>query len=697
MGIQDYSISAAANTSLAGINIGENCPPSGINDAVRQLMADIKGGATLAVDSIAALRAISTSDAEKTPKACHLRGYSTVGDGGEGLFVWIASASHDDDGGVWIKPDGVIGSGRWRRCTNGEALSVKWFGAKGDGVTDDTAAFLAAADHVAAAADWRSGGGLDPDQISVASGTYLVTSDVTFTKGVGLVGPGKVVLTGAQVTIDAGPVTSVLTGIEFRSGDAAPSTKPLVEIKLGCRCRIIGCRFVGSASANGSFSDYRRYGLYAGSAGAFWGSTIQNNDFGWCQVGLRVGNSADQTHNFYANNTIEHNSVAGAILCNPAGGVFVGNSVEHNEGAVGLAITGVTSGSTNNALALSINSNYIFNNGVNYDNASYGILIGYDVPNTTGFDAAGALITSGSFYTGIKIGANYITGTHYARAIKARIFVGADITDNVLDRNASSSFDIEVGGTGAFVNIARNRNQTSGGQAVADLTTAGLGLYATVYLSQSGSDTANTGSTSTDPVKSWATAIARLADGGTVIVTNGPLSQSDASGRIRLAGITISKTCTISVNSGQYINYSAVVLADGVRLTLAGAGTHRFDGSTTGITVGHGGELAVADGVIISRYVSAGSTTAFGLAGTSRITIGNLAAYGSEGGSAGTLYLATSSQGGFINLKRQTMVARSAFAWFLTDCRLAVLTYHAASEFTAAHALANAAVTYIGG
>ena len=42
MSIQDYSSDADLNVSISGINIAEGCPPSGINNAIRQLMADVK-------------------------------------------------------------------------------------------------------------------------------------------------------------------------------------------------------------------------------------------------------------------------------------------------------------------------------------------------------------------------------------------------------------------------------------------------------------------------------------------------------------------------------------------------------------------------------------------------------------------------------------------------------------------------------
>ena len=42
MSVADYNSDPNANTSISGINIAEGCPPSGINNAIRQIMADVK-------------------------------------------------------------------------------------------------------------------------------------------------------------------------------------------------------------------------------------------------------------------------------------------------------------------------------------------------------------------------------------------------------------------------------------------------------------------------------------------------------------------------------------------------------------------------------------------------------------------------------------------------------------------------------
>ena len=42
MGFSDYNSNPDLNVSISGVNIGEGCPPSGINNAIRQIMADAK-------------------------------------------------------------------------------------------------------------------------------------------------------------------------------------------------------------------------------------------------------------------------------------------------------------------------------------------------------------------------------------------------------------------------------------------------------------------------------------------------------------------------------------------------------------------------------------------------------------------------------------------------------------------------------
>lgn len=69
-----------------------------------------------------------------------LAGYWTPGDRGGGLFYWDNGAVASDNGGTVIRSS-RSGGGRWKRIFDGW-INARWFGARGDGVNDDTVAFV---------------------------------------------------------------------------------------------------------------------------------------------------------------------------------------------------------------------------------------------------------------------------------------------------------------------------------------------------------------------------------------------------------------------------------------------------------------------------------------------------------------------------------------------------------------------------
>lgn len=97
------------------------------------------GGTTigLVTNTIALLRATSKLLASRV----FVLGYYAQGDGGGGQYWYDSTdvASADNGGTIIVAADG----GRWKLIWQG-FLSVKQFGAKGDGATNDTAAILAA-------------------------------------------------------------------------------------------------------------------------------------------------------------------------------------------------------------------------------------------------------------------------------------------------------------------------------------------------------------------------------------------------------------------------------------------------------------------------------------------------------------------------------------------------------------------------
>ncbi len=91
------------------------------------------------------------------PGAALVLGYHRPGDGGGGSFVWDPASQAAADGGLVFAGSGQ--AGRWIRAAKG-AVDVRWFGAAGDGTTDDTAAVQRAFDS--------------HKPIHLSSGTYLV-------------------------------------------------------------------------------------------------------------------------------------------------------------------------------------------------------------------------------------------------------------------------------------------------------------------------------------------------------------------------------------------------------------------------------------------------------------------------------------------------------------------------------------------
>ncbi|MBP1994502.1 glycosyl hydrolase family 28-related protein [Paenibacillus eucommiae] len=114
------------------------------------------------VTSISALRALT----KVNNTYAYVTGYYSSGDGGGGNYNYDSTdtTSSDNGGTVIVAADG----GRWKLSATG-MVSLRQFGAKGDGVADDTAA-------TQAAMTWCE---TNNRALYVPSGTYKITSPVT--------------------------------------------------------------------------------------------------------------------------------------------------------------------------------------------------------------------------------------------------------------------------------------------------------------------------------------------------------------------------------------------------------------------------------------------------------------------------------------------------------------------------------------
>jgi hypothetical protein len=157
------------------------------------------------VDTIADLRAVTYFE---TP--LYLRGHTTIGDGGQGIFEWFdgaAPGTYVDDNGITIVPTGGDGSGAWIRQYQGIVYS-KFFGAVGDGITDDTTALQGTFNFIG-----NNAGSLGGTLI-IEPGTYLINDTGI---GCGTTAETEILIDAYGVTIQMEATTNQYNIFTFRS------------------------------------------------------------------------------------------------------------------------------------------------------------------------------------------------------------------------------------------------------------------------------------------------------------------------------------------------------------------------------------------------------------------------------------------------------------------------------------------------
>lgn len=188
---------------IGGTTLSLYVPPNGtVGDA------QLSWGGILnrVCDSVAALASLTIS----TYTRAFVTGYYAAGDGGGGSYYYSASTAHASaNGGTVIAS--TTGPGCWL-LAHARAVSVKQFGAKGDGATDDSTAF-----QNALTALQTAGGGT----LYLPASTYVLATALTYvapntTAGLSIAGDGSSVtvlkfrgsVNGLSVALN-GPFTAV--------------------------------------------------------------------------------------------------------------------------------------------------------------------------------------------------------------------------------------------------------------------------------------------------------------------------------------------------------------------------------------------------------------------------------------------------------------------------------------------------------
>jgi hypothetical protein len=159
---------------------------------------------------IVALRGLAETP---VPDAIFIAGYSEPADGGEGMFYNSGAAAGGDNGGTVI----VDAANRvWLREASGAPYNARWFGAKGNGATDDTVAIQRAIDAV------QTETAPHRPSLVLPAGIYATSSPLVIRGTTKLTGEGRF-----NTYIVA---SDLFADVILVSGDPAIDLCPIVEI-----------------------------------------------------------------------------------------------------------------------------------------------------------------------------------------------------------------------------------------------------------------------------------------------------------------------------------------------------------------------------------------------------------------------------------------------------------------------------------
>lgn len=259
------------------------------------------------VDSIAALRATNHLFYARA----FVTGYYAAHDGGGGAYQYDPNdtTSADNGGTIIVAADGA----RWKLAYTG-AVSVRQFGAKGDGSTDDTSAFSRAA---------SIGGKITvPALFNAAAAVYVVSTFSLLVNGTHLEGDGEGIVTlkgnSAANIIEIGngsnnPNQITVSGLTF-DYTSAQTANAAVRVRRGTNVRIRNFQITANC-----FNGLDLNGAADRSQLAFYVSDFQiyakNN-------GIQFGADNTPLQGVYVQNGEIRGCVSGLYIQNLSGGTF---------------------------------------------------------------------------------------------------------------------------------------------------------------------------------------------------------------------------------------------------------------------------------------------------------------------------------------------------------------------------------------
>lgn len=351
------------------------------------------------VETYANLRALTAG----ILNAVAVRGRTTAGDGGGGIFRWSsannsANVTLDPNAGIYVPPssDTSGASGCWVRDVDGVRYEVEWFGAVGDGVTDDATAIQAAITYLSSLA---SRGGT----VGVGLKQYYLGSGLTIdSEGITLEGGGT-----ADMWFPSGwgrSPTELMFG--HTNGDAIRCKKSSINIR--------DLRVNANATRQ------------AASAGSNYGIRFEATDD--ADASRRV--NFCHMHNVHVINQPNHNV---CVIGNSVGTLFEQVVAEASIGGHGIVIDcGDQTGRTNKARpGLAVLDNCRAN-----DNKGHGLCIGHP-SNSTNLPYRGIISNFESYRNALTSGARHTAHDGYVFGenieLIACAFSGQDasLTDNV--------------------------------------------------------------------------------------------------------------------------------------------------------------------------------------------------------------------------------------------------------------------------